>query len=192
MSSIGRRAFARTLLLASAVVFAGACANDLPTNVKSAETAAPSLSFDPTAYYVIRNVASNKVMDVENAGCCNGYFIHQWTYQGLANQQWRIVDLGNGYYRLVARHSSRVADVRNASLSDGARLHQWQWDGSTNQQFSITSNGSSYYIQARHSGKALTVSCGTTSPCSITQDGLGIRQYTLNGANTQRWLIEPV
>jgi hypothetical protein len=192
MSSIGRRAFARILLLAAGLVFTAACANDLPTNAKPAETAGPSLSFSPTAFYVIRNVATNKVMDVENAGCCNGYFIHQWTYQGQANQQWRVEDLGNGYYRLVARHSGRVADVRNASTADGARLHQWGWDGSTNQQFSITFNGSSYYIQARHSGKALTVSCGTTYPCSITQDGLGIRQYTLNGGNTQRWLIEQI
>lgn len=191
MSSIGRRAFARILLLASTVVFAGACANDLPTNARTAEPAGPSLSFDSTAFYVIRNVATNKVMDVEKAGCCNGYRIHQWTYDARANQQWRIVDLGNGYYKLEARHSRRVADVEYASLYDGAKLHQWEWDGSTNQQFSISWNGSSYYITTRHSDKAVTVSCGT-SPCTITANGVGIYQYTLNGANTQRWLIERV
>lgn len=191
MSSIGRRAFARTLLVAAGLVFTAACANDLPTNAKTAETAAPSLSFSPTTWYVIRNVATNKVMDVESAGCCNGYFIHQWTYSGQTNAQWRIEDLGNGYYRLVARHSLRVADVRNASLANDARLHQWGWDGSTNQQFSISWDGSAYNIFARHSGKAVTVSCGGT-PCTITANGVGIRQYTFSGANTQRWYIEPI
>jgi|GEM_PF-3310758 len=191
MSSIGRRAFARILLLASGLVLVGACSNDLPTDAKPAEPSQASFSFSPTAYYVIRNVATDKVMDVESAGCCNGYFIHQWTYSGQTNAQWRIEDLGNGYYRLKARHSGRVADVRNASLANDARLHQWGWDGSTNQQFSISFDGSAYNIFARHSGKAVTVSCGGT-PCTITSDGVGIRQYTFSGANTQRWYIEQV
>jgi hypothetical protein len=187
MSSIGRRAFARTLLLATGLVFMAACGTDLPTNAKTAEPAQPSLSFSPTSYYVIRNVATNKVMDVESNGCCNGYFIHQWTYQGRTNQQWRIVNLNNGYYKIEARHSGRVADVRNASLLDGERIHQWGYNGATNQQFTFTFDGTAYAIVARHSGKALTV-----TGSNINADGNGIRQYTPNGANTQRWYVELV
>jgi hypothetical protein len=187
MYSIGRRAFARTLLLAAGLVFTAACGSDLPTNARTAEVKQPSLSFIPSAYYVIRNVATNKVMDVESAGCCNGYFIHQWTYNGQQNAQWHIVDLNNGYYKIEARHSGRVADVRNASLLDGERIHQWGYNGATNQQFTITASGSAYVIEARHSGKALTV-----TGSNINADGNGIRQYTYNGANTQKWLIERV
>ncbi|MFL5537578.1 MAG: RICIN domain-containing protein [Longimicrobiaceae bacterium] len=193
MSSIGRRAFARTLLLASGLVVAAACGSDLPTTTKTTTqtAAAPrrTVTIDPNVYYVIRNLGTDKVADVESAGCCNGYWIHQWTYEGQTNQQWQIVDLGNGYYKIVARHSGRVMDVESASLNDGARVHQWGYDGSTNQQWSINDTGSgTVYFLARHSGKALTVS----GSGSITADGVGIKQYTYAGTNLQKWYLEVV
>jgi glucosylceramidase len=193
MSSIGRRAFARILLLASGVVFAGACGNDLPTTAKAPQAPRHTVSINPNVYYVIRNLATNKVADVENAGCCNGYFVHQWTYEGQTNQQWRIVDVGLGYYKIVARHSGRVMDVKSASTLDAARIHQWAYDGSTNQQWSISDAGSGTVVfLARHSGKALTVSGGPTYTGSILADGVGLRQYSYTGAGTQRWLLEVV
>jgi len=189
MSIVDRRAFARTLLLASGLAFAAACSSDLPTTTARAPEKARPVVINSSAYYVIRNVGTDKVADVESAGCCNGYWIHQWTYGGQTNQQWQIVDLGNGYYKIVARHSGRVMDVESASLSDGARIHQWGYDGSTNQQWSINDTGSgSVYITARHSGKALTVSGSGT----ITADGVGIKQYTYTGTNLQKWYLEEI
>ncbi|HET7463016.1 MAG TPA: RICIN domain-containing protein [Longimicrobium sp.] len=180
MSSIGRRAFARILLLAAGLVSAAACGNDLTT---ANTPRAPRFGIDPNAWYVIRNIASNKVMDVESAGCCNGYIIHQWTYQGLTNQQWQIQEVGGGYYKVVARHSGRVMDVKSASLSEGATIHQWGYDGSLNQQWSVYSSeaGGVYFI-ARHSGKAAGV-VGYSN-------GDDVRQYTYTGAANQRWLLE--
>lgn len=194
MSSIGRRAFARTLLLASGLVITAACGNDLPTTTARApQTSRGTLTIDPNAYYVIRNVNTDKVMDVSNAGCCNGYAIHQWTYEGLSNQQWRIVDVGGGYYKIVARHSGRVMDVEGASQNNGAKLHQWGYDGSTNQQWTINDAGNgAYYLQARHSGKVATVSNGYPYDNFLYVDGAGIRQYSYSGSGMQKWYIELV
>jgi hypothetical protein len=193
MSSIGRRAFARTLLLASGLVFAAACGSDVPTAAKAPEPPRRTLSIDPNAWYVIRNVGSDKVMDVSNAGCCNGAWIHQWTYEGQTNQQWRIVDVGGGYYKIVARHSGRVLDVESASPYSGARLHQWAYDGSQNQQWTINDAGSgAYYIQARHSGQVATVSRGYVYDNFLTDNGVSIRQYPYSGNWTQHWYIEVV
>jgi hypothetical protein len=193
MSSIGRRAFARTLLLASGLVFAAACGSDLPTTTKTAATPRRTVTIDPNAWYVIRNVGTDKVADVESAGCCNGYWVHQWTYESQTNQQWKITDLGNGYYKIVARHSGRVMDVESASLANDARVHQWGYDGSTNQQWTVNDGGSgTVYFLARHSGKALTVSGGSNFTGSITDDGVGIRQYTYSGTNLQKWYLEVV
>jgi hypothetical protein len=175
MSSIGRRAFARILFLASGLIFTGACGNDLTTTARAPETPRLDSTIDPTAWYAIYNSATNKVMDVENAGCCNGYYVHQWTYEGQPNQQWRIEAVGGGYYKVVARHSNRVLDVSNASMSDGARVHQWGYDGSANQQFSFLYVGGDYWtIVARHSGKVLALG---TSSGSIYDNGVGVRQY---------------
>ncbi len=191
MSSIGRRAFARILLLASVLVFAGACDDNPPTLAPG--TPQRTLSVDPTAYYVIRNVESGKVLDVEEAGCCNGYSVHQWTYGGRTNQHWRIVDVGGGYYKVVARHSGRVLDVSNRSTSDGAKIHQWSYDGSFNQQWSFHDTGSSYIIAARHSGKVLTVYVDPNAYINwIGLDGIVIRQYTSTGRTAQQWQLERV
>ncbi|HEX2094924.1 MAG TPA: RICIN domain-containing protein [Longimicrobiaceae bacterium] len=185
MSSIGRRAFARILLL-SGVVFTAACADDLPT--VTADDTQPSLSYDPNTYYVIRNAGSDKVMDVSNAGCCNGQWIHQWTYDGSSNQEWSIISVGGGYYKIIARHSGKGMDIESASQYNGAQLHQWTYQSLYNQQFAITPSGSNgtYYITARHSGKALTVS-GT-----LSSNGSEIQQSSYVGASymPQQWRIE--
>lgn len=191
MSSIGRRAFARILLLASGLVVTGACSNDLPTTSKAAQS--PRLTIDPNAYYVIRNVETDKVMDVEGAGCCNGAWVHQWEYDGLTNQQWRIVAIAGGYYKILNRNSGRALDVSSASQSDGARIHQWGYDESYNQQWSLVDLGSgTYKIIARHSGKVATVSGGPNYYGSLYLDGVGIRQYAYTGAWTQHWHLELV
>ncbi|MFF9808358.1 RICIN domain-containing protein [Streptomyces coeruleorubidus] len=51
------------------------------------------------------------------------------------NQQWLLQDQGNGYHRLVARHSGKCLDVENGSTANGARLIQWNCGTGANQQF---------------------------------------------------------
>ncbi|HEU0300630.1 MAG TPA: RICIN domain-containing protein [Longimicrobium sp.] len=188
MSSISRRAFARILVVASGLVFTAACAGDTPTeNPASPKTAQPSMSFDPNLFYVIRNASGGKVMDVSSAGCCNGQWIHQWTYDGSSNQEWSIISVGSGYYKIIAKHSSKAMDIESASQYNQAQLHQWTYQNLYNQQFSINDNGNgTYNIIARHSGKALTV-IG-----SLSSNGSLIQQYTFLGASyqPQQWTIE--
>jgi hypothetical protein len=150
---------------------------------------ASAQSFDPTAYYVIRNVGGNKVLDVSQADCCNGAWIHIWNYDARTNQQWRIIDIGSGYYKVEARHSGRVADVEGASGSDGAQVHQWDYQGLPNQQWAIYPTGDgSYYFVARHSGKYMTVSG------SVFSNGTLVRQYGGSSWPTSNylWRIERV
>ncbi|HEX2079675.1 MAG TPA: RICIN domain-containing protein [Longimicrobium sp.] len=188
MSSIGRRAFAR-MFLAFGLVSTAACAGDIPTeNSASPQTAQPSLSYDPNSFYVIRNAGSDKVADVSNAGCCNGAWIHQWTYDGSSNQEWSIISVGSGYYKIIAKHSGKAMDVESASQYSGAQVHQWTYQNLYNQHWAINDSGSgTVYITARHSGKALTVS-GT-----LSNNGSLIKQSTYLGATymPQQWTIEP-
>jgi hypothetical protein len=187
MSSIGRRAFARTLLVAAGLAFTAAC-SDLPTQKKAApENTRASLSFNPNAWYKITNVGG-KVADVSNAGCCNGQAIHLWSYDGYTNQQWKIEDVGGGFYKITARHSGKAMDVASASQSNGAQVHQWTYQSLYNQQWSINDNGNgTVNIAARHSGKVLTVSG------SIYSNGSSIVQNSLiNGYQNQQWVIEQI
>lgn len=188
MSSIGRRAFTRILLLASGLVFTAACSENIPTNTAKAADSGPSLSFDPNTYYKISNVGG-KVADVSNAGCCNGQTLHLWEYDASTNQQWSIISVGSGYYKIIARHSGKAMDVESASQSSGAEVHQWTYGSYYNQQWSINDNGNgTVNIKARHSGKALTVSG------SIYSNGSSLIQSTFISASytPQQWVIEAI
>lgn len=44
-------------------------------------------------------------------------------------------DLGNGYHRLVARHSGKCLNVSGDSAADGALVIQWSCVGATNEQW---------------------------------------------------------
>jgi len=37
------------------------------------------------------------------------------------------VDLGDGYHRIVNRHSGKVLNVAGAGTADGADVDQWDW-----------------------------------------------------------------
>ncbi|HEY5003267.1 MAG TPA: RICIN domain-containing protein, partial [Ktedonobacteraceae bacterium] len=65
--------------------------------------------------------------------------IDQWPDSGTANQQWSIVSVGSGYYKLISRNSGQALDVASQSTANGALVDQWPDSGTANQQWSIVS-----------------------------------------------------
>jgi hypothetical protein len=68
-----------------------------------------------------------------------GAKIQLWTVGSPAgtNQQWRPVALGNGTFRLVARHSGKCLDVPGASTANGVQLQQWDCNGTVAQAWRL-------------------------------------------------------
>jgi hypothetical protein len=54
-----------------------------------------------------------------------------------ANQQWLPVSLGNGFFKLVARHSGKCLDVPGQSTTNGVQLQQWDCNGTVAQGFRL-------------------------------------------------------
>ncbi len=103
------------------------------------------------------------------------------------NQQWSLEGGGDGYYRIVARHSGKALDVAGASLDDAATIIQYTPHGGANQQWALESVGDGYYrIVARHSGKSLDVA--GISP----ENGATVIQYTPHTGANQQWLLRAV
>jgi beta-glucanase (GH16 family) len=69
----------------------------------------------------------------------NGADVQLWSIGGAggANQQWKPVPLGNGYYNFVARHSGRCLDVPGSSTATGVQLQQWDCNGTGAQAFRL-------------------------------------------------------
>ncbi|MFE0759601.1 RICIN domain-containing protein [Streptomyces smyrnaeus] len=99
-----------------------------------------------------------------------------------ANQHWQVLSLGNGFHRLVARHSHKCLTVPGSSDANGTRVTQRTCSAKANQQWRITNVGGGYYrITARHSGKCLDIRYGSTTA------GARAIQYTCKGSANQQW-----
>ncbi|HET6899695.1 MAG TPA: thaumatin family protein [Vicinamibacteria bacterium] len=100
--------------------------------------------FQPTdsGYYrvMVRQAAWLGLDVTGGAGATgNGAKIQLWGVGTPAgtNQQWRPVALGNGFFRLVARHSGRCLDVPGQSTANGTQLQQWDCNGTVAQAWRL-------------------------------------------------------
>jgi beta-xylosidase len=147
-------------------------------------TTAFAATVDTSAWYVLVNRNSGKVLDVADRATNDGARITQWARNDGAWQQWQFVDSGGGYYRVRSRHSGKVLDVFNFSTANGGAIVQWADGNGTNQQWSLADSPDGYVrLISRHSAKALEVQGAATN------DGANIVQYTDWGGNNQQWQL---
>jgi len=137
--------------------------------------------------YIIQAAHSGKVLDVYGAKTANGSAIVQWPQTNGANQQFRFINAGNGYFSIQSVHSGKMVDVSGASRANGARLIIWPANGQDNQKFRLQSAGGGYYfIIAKHSNKVVDVSGVSVA------NGTPIQQWQYTGGNNQRFRLIPV
>jgi hypothetical protein len=92
--------------------------------------------------------------------------------------------IGNGTYRLIAKHSGKALTVADGSTAAGAAIQQSTHSGSDSQRFAIQSLGSGIYtITNCKSGKIVEVSGASTD------DGAAVKQWDSNQGDNQRWRI---
>ena len=83
-------------------------------------------------------IATGQALDVSGVSTANGANIQIWAWNGGNNQQWRFENAGDGYWKIIARHSNKCVDVQGASTADGANVQQWDCiTGARNQAFQL-------------------------------------------------------
>jgi hypothetical protein len=143
-----------------------------------------SLQTIPDGTYRIIARHSGKALDVTGGSTADGANVEQWTYNGGANQQWTLTNLGSGQYKIIGVGSGKSLDVANNSTADGANVDIWSYSGSNNQRFTFTATSAGYFrITPVNSGKAVDVANSSTA------DGANVDQWTYNGGNNQQWLF---
>src|SRR5262249_23733441 len=75
------------------------------------------------------------LLHVAGASMTPGARIQQYAQNGGANQEFELDPLGDGYFRIIARHSGLVVEVPEGSPKIGVPLRQAIWIGGTNQQW---------------------------------------------------------
>ncbi|MBF0117194.1 MAG: RICIN domain-containing protein [Desulfobacterales bacterium] len=80
--------------------------------------------------YMLINKKSQKVGDIKLASTLNGASLVQYYTKGGAgtnsdNQRFKLTDLGNGYFNIIAKHSGKALHVDMGSTSDNSQVLQW-------------------------------------------------------------------
>lgn len=68
-------------------------------------------AFETGTWYNIESRHSGLVLGIRAASMGNGAELVQWTDNGSYDQQFRLIDAGEGHYRIQTRHSGKVLDV---------------------------------------------------------------------------------
>ncbi|MFF7948868.1 RICIN domain-containing protein [Streptomyces griseorubiginosus] len=122
------------------------------------QASADQKTLDLKKWYVLVNRNSGKVLDDRGSAKNDGAAVVQWARHGGANQQWRFIDSGDGYYRLENRASGKVLDDLGWSKTAGSALVQWKDQNGSNQQFKPAKSSNGYVrLVNRFSGMAVGV-----------------------------------
>ena len=153
--------------------------------------------------YAIKNLLSDKALEVGGADLSGGANVNQWSYYGLANQQWVLQPVGNGDFYIQNRNTWQALEMGGSyseSVSPGRVGNQWPYWGGDNQQWGLldvndshqltlaeASDGRPVKLYNRRSGKVLEIG-GNGS--EHYQDGRAANQwYDWSGPN-QQWVIQ--
>ncbi|SHI36578.1 Por secretion system C-terminal sorting domain-containing protein [Hymenobacter daecheongensis DSM 21074] len=77
----------------------------------------------------------NKVLEVLGSSTSNGAPLDLWPYYSGNNQIWQIEDAGDGYVKVIAKHSRKGLTYKDST--DGG-LQQWRYSGKDNQLWKLT------------------------------------------------------
>ena len=108
-------------------------------------------------YYMIRNIANNKVIDVhasELKGDVNLYEAH-----GEANQLWKLVKVDDlGMYEIESKlNKNYVLDVVGGSVEEGTELCLWPRNKQVNQRWHLMDNGDGTFTIVSNVNKKLVL-----------------------------------
>lgn len=133
--------------------------------------------------------ASNKVLDITGWGKNNCTNVQIWQFENQANQLFKAVSMGNGYYAFMDTNSGKVLDVSGGNAYDGANVIIYDYHGGANQQWRIipagkTNGQSYYYIQSKiNSNYYLDVN----GACNY--NGCNVQLYKGNGTSAQKFRV---
>lgn len=154
----------------------------------------PSPVFTPAvltegAVYMIQNENSGLYMEVKDANAENTANVQQWG----AENTWRVLSAGNGYYYLYSQLGDKVTyllDIDMGKSDNGTNIQIYTDTKADAQQFKFVRNDDgTYYILTKSSGDK---SCVAVSSAS-TSSGANIIQWEYKaGDKSQKWILTQV
>ncbi|RYZ96539.1 MAG: hypothetical protein EOP47_23675, partial [Sphingobacteriaceae bacterium] len=99
----------------------------------------------------------------EAASASNGAVVRQNTYSGTAIQQWDVVSLGEGNYKITNHQTKLALDVPGNSKAQNVQLQQWIPNSGNNQIWQLQNQGKFYALINKNSGLVITLNNNSTT-----------------------------
>ena len=123
-------------------------------------------------------------------GTANGSEIQQQALNtGITAQQWDVIDVGNGNYKIRANGTTSVMDVAGAATANGTKVQVYTDNGTSAQQYRITPVGDgSFSLKTAIANYASSVDVTSGSSAAGTK----IQEYVTNNTVSQQFYFEKV
>lgn len=160
------------------------------------------IPLEGTVFY-IRNVKAQKYLDVSGAensekARSNGANVQLWTLDGGADQKFKFVPVGNGYYHIQTQHARMNLDVHGCfdgtwfcgtyKKDKGANVQVWSAGSSEPQQWRLEEvSPGRFYIKNKYSGKYLDA-----SNSNINKNGCNVQQWDKDSNTNKQWELVDV
>ena len=90
-------------------------------------------------YSICTSVNKRQGMDVADWSKDNGAQVQLYEYNGNKNQQFIVVEKGDGYYQFVSRLSGKVIEIPSSSKDNGEWIKLYDNNGTNTQQWKFVS-----------------------------------------------------
>ena len=139
-------------------------------------------NFEATQMYKICNAYSGKCLGVVGGSTADGASVEQRSYSGTLSQDWQILYVSSGNYKVINVASGKALDV------SGSQVVQNTYTGSTSQMLPIR------YIKNRSGYANLVLSNNNTSGYCVSSnsDGGLVQLGTNLGTDYGRWTFTAV
>ncbi|MBI0327655.1 alpha-L-fucosidase [Burkholderia plantarii] len=93
---------------------------------------------DISGYFKIRNVSSNKLLEIGNLSRANNGVAQVWDDATAPQQEWSITRLSSANFMLLNRFSFLSLNVKDASPSTGATVNQYEFNQLAQEMWQIS------------------------------------------------------
>ncbi len=151
---------------------------------------AASKTLISNGWYYIKNVNSQKYVEVANGTDKNGANVQQYQGNGNNCQKWYLTNLGNNYVSLRSGlQSGRMMDVANGGTENGTNIQIYDANGKDTQIFRIKKRSTGVYnIVSKSSGEKLALDVYSWSK----EDGGNINLWKASKDACQQFKFEAV
>jgi mannan endo-1,4-beta-mannosidase len=176
--------------------------SEIEAQRRGKRTVKSQIPLEGTVFY-IRNVKGQKYLDVSGAensdkARSNGANVQLWTLDGGADQKFKFVAAGNGYYHIQTQHARMNLDVHGCfdgswfcgtyKKDRGANVQVWSAGSSEPQQWMLEEvSPGRFYIKNRYSGKYLDA-----SNSNINKNGCNVQQWDKDSNTNKQWELVDV